>query len=158
MQLTTVIELTLLLVIANGTPLAVGLLLGGRLNTPLDGNLRLADGQPLLGPAKTVRGIASSVLAMTAVAPLFGLQPQQGALFGLLAMGGDLLSSFIKRRLGIDSSRSAPLLDQLPETLLPLLVMRPVLGADYGDVLIAMLAFGFMDWQYASWRDRAGAA
>jgi CDP-2,3-bis-(O-geranylgeranyl)-sn-glycerol synthase len=155
MHLQTVLELIVLLVIANGAPLLAGALLGGRFATPLDGGLRLADGHSLLGPAKTVRGLLSSILATALAAPLFGLSPVLGAGFGLLAMSGDLLSSFTKRRLGIDSSRSAPLLDQLPETLLPLLVMRPALEAGYSEILSAALVFGVIDWLY-SWRRDKG--
>jgi CDP-2,3-bis-(O-geranylgeranyl)-sn-glycerol synthase len=42
---------------------------------------------------------------------------------GLTAMLGDLLSSFIKRRLGMASSSMALGLDQIPESLLPLLAV-----------------------------------
>jgi len=158
MELKTVCELILLLVVANGTPLLLSELLGSWLDTPLDGNLRLADGRPLLGPAKTVRGLSGSILATALAAPLFGLAPLQGGAFGLLAMLGDLLSSFTKRRLGIATSRSAPLLDQLPETLLPLLVMQPVLGMNNSEMLVAVLVFGIIDWFYSWWRDRDDAA
>ena len=157
MHLITVCELILLLVIANATPLLVGALPGRWRGTPLDGNLKLADGRPLLGPAKTVRGFASSILATGLAGPLFGLTLLQGAAFGLLAMLGDLLSSFIKRRLGIASSRSAPLLDQLPESLLPLLVMQPVLGMNNSEMLVAVLVFGIIDWFYSWWRDKGDA-
>jgi CDP-2,3-bis-(O-geranylgeranyl)-sn-glycerol synthase len=158
MHLITVCELVLLLVIANATPLLSGALPGRWLGTPLDGNLRLADGRPLLGPAKTIRGFASSILATGIAGPLFGLTLLQGGAFGLLAMLGDLLSSFIKRRLGIASSQSAPLLDQLPESLLPLLVMQPVLGMNNSEMLVAVLVFGIIDWLYSWWRDKGDAA
>ena len=157
MHLITVFELVLLLVVANATPLLVGVLLGRRLDTPLDGNLRLADGRPLLGPAKTIRGVTSSILATSLAAPLLGLAQLQGAAFGLLAMLGDLLSSFTKRRLDIASSRSVPLLDQLPESLLPLLVMQPVLGMNNSEMLAAALVFGIIDWLYSWWRDKGDA-
>lgn len=154
MHLQTVFQLIVLLVIANGVPLLAGALLGRRLACPLDGGLRLADGRSLLGPAKTVRGLLSSIFATALAAPLFGLTPVLGAGFGLLAMSGDLVSSFAKRRIGIESSRSAPLLDQLPETLLPLLVMQPVIGASYSEILSAALVFGIIDWLYSWLRDR----
>ena len=158
MELKTVFELILLLVVANATPLLVGALLGRWLDTPLDGNLRLANGQPLFGPTKTVRGLTSSILATTLAAPLFGLEPLQGAAFGLLSMLGDLLSSFTKRRLGITSSQSAPLLDQLPEALLPLLVMQPALGMNSSEMLAAVLVFVIIDWLYSWWRGKGNAA
>ena len=47
-----------------------------------------------------------------------------GFLIALCAMLGDLLSSFIKRRLGLPSSSMALGLDQVPESLLPLLSVK----------------------------------
>jgi hypothetical protein len=141
-----IIKLVLLLVITNGAPVIARLLLRQRFNQPLDRNLRFIDGRPLLGPAKTVRGIFSAIFLTALTATLFDLSPVQGALFALLGMSGDLVSSFIKRRLGITSSRSAPLLDQLPETLLPLWVMHPVLEETIQEAVIAILVFVVIDW------------
>ena len=45
-----------------------------------------------------------------------------------MAMVGDALSSFIKRRLDIPSSGKATGIDQIPEALLPLLAVHGVLG------------------------------
>lgn len=50
--------------------------------------------------------------------------------FGTLALIGDLCSSFLKRRLGRPSGSWTPLLDQLPEALLPMLVLRVPMGLD----------------------------
>lgn len=158
MDLRTVAELILLLVIANATPLLVGVVAGSRLDTPLDGNRRFVDGRPLFGPAKTFRGVGSSIAATALVAPLLGLTFLQGAVFGLLAMLGDLLSSFTKRRLGIAASHSAPLLDQLPETLLPLLLLQPAMGFSTREMLMAALVFGFIDWLYSWRRDKGDVA
>ena len=149
MRIQLIAELLLLLVTANGAPLIVGLLLGTRLDRPLDGNLRFLDGRPLLGPSKTIRGLISAVMATALLAPLLGLAPAGGAAFGLLAMSGDLLSSFIKRRLRIAPSHSAPLLDQLPETLIPLGILYPLLGATASEALIAVLIFIVIDLVYS---------
>ena len=146
MDVYTIIKLVLLLVIANGVPVLARLLLRERFNQPLDRNLQFIDGRPILGPAKTVRGIVSAIFLTALIAALFGLSPLQGSLFALLAMSGDLVSSFIKRRLGIISSRSAPLLDQLPETLLPLWVMHPVLKETFQEACAAILVFVVVDW------------
>lgn len=148
-----VIKLVLLLAIANGAPVIARILMGRRFDQPLDRNLQFVDGRPLLGPAKTVRGIICALLATTVMAPLFDLSPGQGALFALLAMAGDLVSSFIKRRLGIASSRSAPLLDQLPESLLPLWLLHPVLAETLQEAGIAILVFVIMDWFVSRLRD-----
>ena len=153
MQFQLVSELVLLLVIANGTPFVAHRLFGRFLNEPLDRNRVFRDGRPLFGPGKTVRGFLTAILATALLAPLVGLGPAQGAAFGLLAMLGDLVSSFTKRRLGIATSRSAPLLDQLPETLLPLLVMQPHLAATFPEIAVATLAFMAIDLAFSWLRD-----
>jgi CDP-2,3-bis-(O-geranylgeranyl)-sn-glycerol synthase len=138
-------EMVLLLVIANATPVITAGLLGKHLNQPLDGNRVFIDRRPWLGPSKTWRGLLSALLVTSLMAPLFGLTIVQGALFGLLAMLGDLLSSFMKRRTGKSPGTSVPLLDQLPEALLPLGVMRPVFAASWLEILAAALAFMLID-------------
>jgi len=60
-------------------------------------------------------------------------------------MLGDLASSFCKRRLGLRSGQSIPLLDQIPETLLPLWPMLPALGASAMEMAIAIAAFTAID-------------
>ena len=138
-------QLVLLLIITNATPVILSLLAGRHWNRPLDGNRLLRDRQPLLGPSKTIRGVVGAVLATAAIAPLFNLTVPEGAAFAMLAMSGDLFSSFIKRRLGIASSRSVPLLDQLPETLLPLWGMQTALGASASEIVLAIALFIVID-------------
>lgn len=145
MHLWLVNQLVLLLVIANGTPVILRLLLGGRWDWPLDNHYLLADQRPLLGRTKTVRGVVSAILVTGLVAPLFNLTLLEGAQFALLAMLGDLCSSFIKRRLGFVSSRSIPLLDQLPEAVLPLWVMQSALGATAAEIAAAVAGFLVID-------------
>ena len=94
MRFQLVSDLVLLLVIANGAPFVAHLLFGKFLDQPLDRNKVFRDGRPLLGPGKTLRGIISALIATTVLAPLLGLGPAQGAVFALLAMSGDLISSF----------------------------------------------------------------
>jgi CDP-2,3-bis-(O-geranylgeranyl)-sn-glycerol synthase len=60
-------------------------------------------------------------------------------------MAGDLCSSFLKRRLGLASSRSVPLLDQLPETLLPLWGLQAALGTTIHEILVAVALFVVVD-------------
>ena len=138
-------HLVLLLVIANGTPVLLRLLLGSRWNRPLDNHRQFTDKRPLLGASKTLRGLIGSVLVTALLAPLFELSVLEGAGFALLAMLGDLCSSFLKRRLDIASSRSAPLLDQLPESLLPLWGMQTVLRASGGEMALAVILFIVID-------------
>jgi hypothetical protein len=60
-------------------------------------------------------------------------------------MGGDLLASFLKRRLGIISSESALGLDQSLEALVPALVCRTPFAFQATDILIIVLAF--LSWR-----------
>lgn len=145
MRIWLVSHLVLLLVIANGTPALLGLLLGSRWNRPLDNHRLFADKRPLLGPSKTLRGLIGALLVTALLAPLLQLSALEGASFALLAMLGDLCSSFIKRRLGFASSRSVPLLDQLPESILPLWGMQTVLGASVSEIALAVCTFIVID-------------
>ena len=140
-----VTTLLLLLVTANGAPVVAGLLLGRRWNWPLDNNIRFTDQRPLLGTSKTLRGLVAAIVATAIVAVLLGMTWLEGASFGLLAMLGDLCSSFIKRRLGFPSSQSVPLLDQLPESVLPVWMMQAVLGPTPAEMFAAVAAFFVID-------------
>lgn len=138
-------HMVFLLVIANGTPAMLGLVLGSRWNRPLDNHREFMDRRPLLGPSKTLRGLIGALLVTTLLAPLFKLSLLEGAGFALLAMLGDLCSSFIKRRLGFASSRPVPLLDQLPESMLPLWGMQTVLGSSGSEIALAVAIFILID-------------
>ena len=145
MNVPHVFTLVLLLVIANAAPVITGLMLGRRWDRPIDGGLKLPDQRPLLGPSKTIRGVLSSVLVTMLLVPLLGLSPATGAGFACLAMLGDICSSFVERRLGIASSHSVPLLDQLPESLLPLWLMQPFTGGTTAELLTAAAIFTLVD-------------
>ena len=81
-------------------------------------------------------------LGVTALgAALLGLGWQTGILVAGLAMAGDLLSSFVKRRLGRPTSSRAIGLDQIPESLLPLLACRGLLLLSWADVLAVAVLF-----------------
>jgi len=140
-----------LLVLANGAPVIASRLLGKRWAAPIDAGLRLADGQPLLGHAKTWRGLIAAVLVCAPAGALQGMGWLNGGLFGLLAMLGDLSASFTKRRLRIPPSGRARLLDQLPEALLPLAVLREPLGLDWPGVLLAAIGFTLLEWLVSPW-------
>jgi CDP-2,3-bis-(O-geranylgeranyl)-sn-glycerol synthase len=136
-----VLQLLILLMLANGTPVIAKKMLGGHYSYPLDGDLTFADGRPIFGRSKTIRGIALAVLVTTTGGPLIGLGWRIGLLVGSFAMAGDLLSSFCKRRLGLPSSSRASGLDQIPESLLPLLACRDLLGLTAADILVCVVMF-----------------
>lgn len=137
----TPITLLCLILAANAAPILLWLMLGERLGRSLDGGRTLPDGRPVFGPAKTWRGVTSAPVVCATIAALLGLSPALGAAIGLAAMGGDLLSSFLKRRLGLASSRPAPGLDQIPESLFPALLAAGPLGLGPGDVLLVVVLF-----------------
>ena len=145
MRIDLIVELLSLLVVANGSPVVISILLRDHLAWPLDGTRRFIDGQRLFGPSKTIRGVLVAVAATALIAPACGLDRVTGALFGLLAMAGDLCSSFVKRRLGYAPGATRPLLDQLPESLLPLWLLQPATGASHLEMAIAMAAFIVLD-------------
>jgi len=136
-----IVETLLLLGVANGTPIFATRFFGKHLNAPLDGGLKFPDGRPLFGPSKTVRGLVLSVACTTLAALLLGLEWITGAGLASASMFGDLLSSFSKRRLGLRAHSQAFGLDQVPESLLPLLLLQQHLGLGYGDIVIIVLAF-----------------
>jgi CDP-archaeol synthase len=118
------LKLFMLIIVANGSPIAARKLLGARWQSPLDAGKRFIDNQPLFGATKTWRGILTACLLTSLAAWLMHLSFMAGFLIALGAMLGDLCSSFIKRRLGMSSSSMALGLDQIPESLLPLLLVK----------------------------------
>ena len=136
-----ILQLLTLLMLANGTPVIAKKILGFHYSYPLDGNLTLPDGRPVFGRSKTIRGIALAVLVTTAAAPVIGLDWKIGLLVGSFAMAGDLFSSFCKRRLGQPSSSRASGLDQIPESLLPLLSCRDLLALTVADIVVCVVIF-----------------
>jgi CDP-2,3-bis-(O-geranylgeranyl)-sn-glycerol synthase len=136
-----ILQVLLLLAVANGTPVLIKKLLRNFLAYPLDGGRTFLDRRPLLGPAKTIRGVVTSILATSVCAPLLGATWTTGAIVGIAAMAGDILSSFIKRRVGLVSSSRVPGLDQIPESLLPALACRNLLGLTFADIIAVAVLF-----------------
>jgi len=127
--------------VANSAPLLGHKLLGPRLARPLDGGWTFLDGRPLLGRSKTVRGVVLSLAATAAAAPVLGLSWTTGALLAALSVLGDLTSSFLKRRLGRPPSSQALGLDQVPESLFPLLALHARLDLTAGAIAAVVLVF-----------------
>ena len=131
-----------MLSIANGMPILLRRFANKQFaNLPVDGGLRFFDGRPLFGSSKTLRGLSGAIAATTLAAPLVGLGFTEGALFGLYTMLGDLFSSFVKRRLGLAPSDMALGLDQVPESLLPLLALRQYLGMSWFEIATTVATF-----------------
>ncbi|MBY6241905.1 CDP-archaeol synthase [Methylosinus sp. Sm6] len=141
MNAVLVVELFVLLVVANGAPVLGKRLLGATGARPVDGGARFVDGRPLFGAAKTWRGILLSIAATTLVASALGLSAAAGAIIGVGAMAGDLFSSFVKRRLGRPVSSRALGLDQIPEALAPLLAVAPMVPLGLLEILMTTAGF-----------------
>jgi CDP-archaeol synthase len=141
LQPLVILQLTLLLAIANGAPVIAAKLFGHRFAYPLDDGVEFVDGKPLFGKSKTIRGILLSLVLTAALAPLLGLGWKIGAAIGGVAMAGDLLSSFVKRRLNLPPSSRATGLDQIPESLFPLLACRGALSLSVLDIAICVGVF-----------------
>ena len=139
------LKLLALIVVANGAPIIAADVLRARWASPLDGGLRLRDGQALFGAAKTWRGLVSAFVFTVPCAVLLGLPALAGVLMATAAMLGDLLSSFIKRRLRIASSGRALGLDQFPESLLPLLAVQPLIELSVWSISGLALAFAVIE-------------
>jgi CDP-diglyceride synthetase len=141
MHLLAIAQMLILLVLANGSPVIAKRILRDRFSWPLDLNKTFIDGKPLFGRSKTYRGLLISVMVTAACAPLLGLGFKIGLLAGTTAMAGDLCSSFVKRRLGLPPSSRATGLDQIPESLIPLLACRQALSLSALDILTACAMF-----------------
>ncbi|RLF09570.1 MAG: CDP-2,3-bis-(O-geranylgeranyl)-sn-glycerol synthase [Thermoprotei archaeon] len=96
--------------VANAAPLAFSPLFKAK--HPVDFGLTMPDGSRLLGEAKSWEGLAvgmalGSMTGAVLAAPLRGLVLSTGAMLG------DLVGSFIKRRLKLAPGQPLPVLDQL---------------------------------------------
>jgi CDP-diglyceride synthetase len=149
-------RLLLLLGVANTAPLIAKRLFGSHCLAPLDGGLIFFDGRPLLGSSKTIRGLVAAVITTALGASLLGVPATVGALLGGGAMLGDSIASFIKRRLGITSSGRSTGLDQIPEALLPLLILKSILGLSFAQIVAITFAFFVLEIPLASISHRLG--
>lgn len=134
-------ELLVLVGLANALPVLAKKILGTAFAWPLDGGATVWDGRPLFGHSKTIRGVVIALLGTPLVAVLMGLGWELGLLIAASAMAGDLLSSFIKRRLALPPSSQARGLDQIPESLFPFFAARWLVPISWMDVLIGAVIF-----------------
>ncbi len=135
------LQLLLLVIVANGSPIILRDVLQSHLAMPVDFGRHFFDGYRWLGDSKTWRGIFGAIIVTVLAAMLLGLPAVTGALVALLAMAGDLLASFIKRRLRLPPSSMAPLLDQIPETLLPAVFLAKQFELNAAAIVILLVLF-----------------
>jgi len=144
-ELTRGLDALLLLVVANVAPLATARCFSGYWRAPLDGGATLRDGSRLLGDHKTWRGLIVGTLACGVAANLLQYPLLLGMAFGLLSLAADTASSFIKRRLQLPPGAEIPGVDQLPEALVPLVVLARPLGLHLTDSVVIALVFLLLD-------------
>jgi len=141
MQILITLKVLFLLMIANGSPVLAKDILGSRFAIAIDGGAKFADGRPVLGSSKTIRGIAFSILVTSALSPIVAMDWKIGALVASTGMAGDLLSSFLKRRMNLPAGSKATGLDQIPESLFPLLSCRTALRLTALDIVAGVVIF-----------------
>jgi hypothetical protein len=139
----SILTLLALVVLANGLPALLGLLLDPA--RPLDGGTLMADGRPLFGPSKTWRGLAVAAVGTMLGGLALGLHWTLGIGVAAGAMLGDLIASCTKRRLGRPAGATVPILDQIPEVAIPALVAKTELALSWPDVTVVILAFVLLD-------------
>jgi CDP-diglyceride synthetase len=130
---------------ANMAPWAAGHLLGRRLAAPIDCGLTLRDGRRLFGDHKTWRGLVAALLTCAVAAAVLGYPVRCGIEFASLALAADAASSLLKRRLRLAPGAQCPGLDQIPEALLPLLVLSRPLGIGAGAAWLLTALFMLAD-------------
>lgn len=125
--------------IANTLP---GIFGGG---IPLDLYQKFRNGGRLLGDGVTLRGFLVGVSGGVAVGAMMG-KLTLGLFLSFGALLGDALGSFIKRRLGIERGKHAPLLDQLNFVVGGLLLASLVahIPLSYIAILLVITPFGHL--------------
>ncbi|NWF96142.1 MAG: CDP-2,3-bis-(O-geranylgeranyl)-sn-glycerol synthase [Candidatus Thorarchaeota archaeon] len=151
--------------IANSTPVVFG---GGR---PIDGGKLFRDGRRILGDGKTIRGLFAGVFFgtltglvqsflvpcilpvlddyITVTGEILYVLDMNWAVALLLSVGamlGDLVGSFLKRRIGLVSGGPSPVLDQLGFILIALIVVYPLKQVQPVYVLALLLLTLFTHW------------
>jgi hypothetical protein len=139
------LKLLLLIIIANGAPVLARNILKSHFETAVDFNRVLFDGRPVFGPTKTWRGFIVAIIATVPFALLLGFTAELGLVLAALAMAGDLLGSFIKRRLRLAPSSRALGLDQIPESLLPMLACQGMLSLGWQSTVMVVFLFFVME-------------
>ncbi|MBA3004015.1 MAG: CDP-archaeol synthase [Desulfurivibrio sp.] len=152
--MTAAIKILFFLFWGNLLPPLASIALGDRLARPVDNGCTWFDNKPLFGPHKTIRGIMASLIGGTLTFHLLGVSWQTAAYAAGLLMAGDLLSSFIKRRMGLASGESVFGLDQIFEALLPAIYLGSRLQAPLWAAPLALIIFipvahgGAWFWKY----------
>jgi len=123
-NLIATLNIVVFLWLINFIPPFLAVLLNNRWDTPLDKHRTFPDGKPWLGNHKTIRGVIGALCGAAVSAPMFSFSTIEGTIMGSLAMFGDLITSFFKRRLNLPSGTVVFGIDQFFESFLPLLYWK----------------------------------
>ena len=139
--------------LCNAAPLLLSSVYGKEHAHPLDMGRRFLDGRRILGDGKTVEGflvgvicgIAFGLTGLFILSDNLALLLYKGASIGLFTMLGDIIGSFLKRRLGFRCGEHAPLLDQLTFIATCILLIKTIypqslICVDYSTLLVVFLA------------------
>ena len=85
------IEVLVLIALANGAPLIAKKVLRARFAWPIDCGAQFFDRHPLFGPSKTIRGLICALAVVSVSAWIMGLGLTVGLTIALAAMLGDLI-------------------------------------------------------------------
>lgn len=134
-------KILVILIVANAAPLLTASFCPKGRRQPLDGGRKLADGNPILGENKTLWGLLSGISAAGILSLLFGLPLVIGLLIASVSLLGDLLTSFVKRRLGLVEGGAAYFLDHLLEGALPLLLCKGLFSFSWSLSFALLMLF-----------------
>jgi len=135
------LKLLLIIIVGNGVPVILYRWLGDAFSQPVDGGYELPDGARLFGCSKTWRGFCAGIIGAAVVAFLLGFTIVFGVVFGFLSLSGDLVSSFIKRRMKLPESNQSVGVDQIPEAFIPLVIGAFWLSYGISTIIIVTLSF-----------------
>jgi len=136
-----VLRLVLFLLVVNALPPLLALPARDRFSLPVDFGATWLDGRRILGGNKTIRGVLAGILGGTLLFPLLGQSIWIACGAATLVMIGDLTSSFIKRRMAVPSGSEVALLDQLFESLFPLIYLASVIPLSFFKAVVILLLF-----------------
>ncbi|MBC7120468.1 MAG: CDP-2,3-bis-(O-geranylgeranyl)-sn-glycerol synthase [Candidatus Methanosuratus sp.] len=105
---------------------------------PIDLGRSMGDGRRVLGDGKTFEGLFAGLFFGTLAGAVFGY-PLHSFLLALGALLGDMLGAFIKRRIGIERGRPAPVLDQLDFVAGALIFLYPIYQPNWEQVVFIVL-------------------
>lgn len=141
MDTITILKITAFLLWINFLPPMAKIVFRDRFCWPLDRGRLWMDGHPLFGPNKTIRGVLFSLIGGAAVFLVISVPLWVAGTAALLAMAGDLLTSFIKRRPNIPSGKNIAILDQIFEGSFPAIFLGHYLSLPLLQILIIISLF-----------------